>query len=202
MCLPIYTGVVNPFFWWFLSSSGLGTCEKLVMLCIFCLLLYTRMLTSERNMITMTEDLCGLLPAQTPVGPDQIKLFCSILNYTMRSEKKGKRRSSLWKGVYKGCEISGRPRGPLWQRWCQGTEVQPSTDEKRKLQGDGVFGPKAVTLRDAACLVRLHRAGQKLASAAEKGPGCLSAFLLRRLSTSLFQLLLAPPSSVKWAVVN
>jgi len=42
---------------------------------------------SACNMITMAEDLCGQLPAQTPVDPDQIKLFCSILNYTMHLEE-------------------------------------------------------------------------------------------------------------------
>lgn len=99
----------------------------------------------------MAEDLCGLLPAQTPVDPDQIKLFCSILNYMIRLEKNG--RISLQKGVYKGCEISGSPRGPLGHGWCQGAEVRSSMDGDRKLQGNGVFGPKPVTAGEC-CLPR------------------------------------------------
>lgn len=85
----------------------------------------------------------GLLPAQTPVDPDQIKLFCSIMNCMMHLEKK--RHISLQKGVYKGCEISGSPQGTLGHGCCQGAETHSSTDEDWKLQGNGVFGPGAVT---------------------------------------------------------
>lgn len=91
------------FLWWFVGSSGFWTYEKLVMLCIFYSLFCTGRLMSVCNMITVAEDLCGLLPAQTPVDPDQIKLFCSILNYMMhlgrRKKKKKRRRISLQKGV-------------------------------------------------------------------------------------------------------
>lgn len=69
------------------------------------------------------------LPAQTPVNPDQIKLFCSILNYVMHLGGKKKDPFPNREEVYKEREISGSTRRPLGHGWCQGAEAHSSTDE-------------------------------------------------------------------------
>lgn len=106
---------------------------------------------SACNMITMAEDLCGLLPAQTPVDPDQIKLFCSILNYMMHFQKKKKKTHFL----------TGRSLERVWDfwepsGWCMAgaREAHSSTDEDQKLQGNELFGPEAVTA-EGYCLLAL-----------------------------------------------
>lgn len=78
---------------------------------------------SACNMITMAEDLCGLLPAQTPVDPDQIKLFCSILNYMMHFQKKKKKDTFPYRKEFrKGVRFLGAFR--LVHGWCQGSTLQ------------------------------------------------------------------------------
>lgn len=53
------------------------------------------------------------LPAQTPVDPDQIKLFCSILNYMMHlGERKKKIEFSFRKEFTKGIRFLGAVGDP------------------------------------------------------------------------------------------
>lgn len=82
------------------------------------------------NMITVAEDLCGLLPAQTPVDPDQIKLFCSILNYMMhlgRRKKQKKKTNFLAERSTKSVRFLGAVTEPwgMADAWV----LKRSTDE-------------------------------------------------------------------------
>lgn len=153
------------------------------------------------NMITMAEDLCGRLPAQTPVDPDQIKLFCSILNYMMHLEKQKKKKKEdkfpCRKQFTKGVRFLGAIRNP-WGKadtWV----LKHGTDEDWKPQSNGTFGSKAAATEDTSCFLRLLWAGQwwAWACAVEKGQGCLSASLLCIHSTRHCALLLAPLRSVR-----
>lgn len=91
---------------------------------------------SACNMITVAEDLCGLLPAQTPVDPEKIKLFCSILSYMMHLLEKD--TFPYRKEHTKGVRFLGGP-GAWLEPGCS------STDEDWKIQGNGMFDPEAVT---------------------------------------------------------
>lgn len=135
--LPQYC---NLFLWWFVCSSGFWTYEKLVTLCIFYSLFYTGRLMSVCNMITMAEDLCGQLPAQTPVDPDQIKLFFSILNYMMHLGEKKKNISlveSSLQRVWDFQEQLGTPRAWLMPG-CWST-AQMKTENCRAIE---CLGPR------------------------------------------------------------
>lgn len=183
----------NLFPWLFVCSSEFWTYEKLVTLCIFYSLFYTARLMSVCNMITMAEDFCGQLPAQTPVDPDQIKLFFSIFNYMMHLGKKNSLAERSLQRVWYFWEPLGTLKAWLLPGcWSM---AQMKTKNFRAME---YLGPRLQPQR--ILLASSISSEQGSGGLVLWKRGCLSASLLCMHSTRLWALLLAPLSSVRRAV--